>query len=142
MKVKNVTIIRLSCSTGLICLLITSSSCGLQPNGWPWVSSTRISRQGGSPGIRVTQCWWPICTAAIRNGTGTRSSHQHIPPWGAVVDVVLGEHPRMRSLLLCSHVSIGQRVKPSQGGSAAQWAQGTAHGKVLSCAKGKQCPSI
>lgn len=34
MKVKNVTIIRLLCSTGLICLLITGSSCGLQPKGW------------------------------------------------------------------------------------------------------------
>lgn len=34
MKVKNVTIIMLSCSLGLIFLLITSSSCGPQSNGW------------------------------------------------------------------------------------------------------------
>jgi len=55
MKVKNVTIIRLSCSTGLICLLITSSSCGLQPNGWPSVSSAQPARPGGSQGSERAQ---------------------------------------------------------------------------------------
>lgn len=53
MKVKNVTIIRLLCSTGLICLLITSSSCGLQPNGWLSSHVQEVRKEQSKPEVML-----------------------------------------------------------------------------------------
>lgn len=107
MKVKNVTIIRLSCSTGLIRLLITSSSCGLQPNGWPWVSSTALmaGRFPGHTGNPVLVAYLHCChwewyrdkeqpsacpTMGTCGGYGAWGAPRDVPPYSCASTSALG----------------------------------------------------